>query len=363
MEKLNSSIEKNWILSNNQLALLVKELYFWMKKSKWTDEEIIKKLWRRTVKEIDASRDTCFMGSCVDMTLLCFKKLKESWVPIDKINLWCELLVLEAGWIPTMHFFIKDMSVQPERIIDFVRDGRIDIYNWEYKNPRLWIGVKSAQTLFLNGINIDENDCSETLARKMHLPIKEAYFNKYFSKLTHDNTAENYKRYLRTRRPLAIKVNGTPFSREEVESDTNNELLDALKQEANEKVLKVMNDIWAIVWRVFWYPNWEVVKVERGLKSKTDPYLEERTKELFVNGTHQYLEEKYGVQDWIHMIYITLKSGIVIPLSYTIESQVWTRYSWEALEKYVERQSYDDPEISAEFHRLRNELETITFSK
>ena len=109
MEKLNSSIEKNWILSNNQLALLVKELYFWMKKSKWTDEEIMKKLWRRTVKEIDASRDTCFMGSCVDMTLLCFKKLEESWVPIDKINLWCELLVLEAGWIPTMHFFIKDM--------------------------------------------------------------------------------------------------------------------------------------------------------------------------------------------------------------------------------------------------------------
>ena len=159
MEKIewkNNSLRDKF--SDEELVSFIESFYSWIKKKRRTNWEIQLKLWRRSINEIIASWETCFMWSCVDSSLAFIQKLREEWVDVSKVSLWCELLKVTDNWFYTIHFFVQDNSSTPLRVIDFVRAWEISIYDWEYKNPKVWKWVEHLKNFFLNADEISWED-------------------------------------------------------------------------------------------------------------------------------------------------------------------------------------------------------------
>lgn len=361
MENLSFQPKENEVLWSRDLALILKEIYSWLKKDKWSNEDIRSKLGRRTISEIQESWETCFMWSCVDVTLLALMKLKELGFDMKKVSLWCELLVWKNSWMHAAHFFIKDESTKPWRIIDFSREGQLNIYPIPYKNPRDWWSIQTLKVMYLEGEKVEMNDSSLTLAKKINLPISEEYFNQYLTKLCTDNTYANYNNYLSSRWPLKISVDWALMDYKHVHDDSKYLLKEVLDQWENEKIIHAMNELWEIIGPLFWRPYWVVVWVEKGLKSLTDEELEKHTRVPYVNCMHDDLKGAYWSQDAFSVTYIKLNSWCVIPITNTIDVQEWSWGSWEAIDWYIERFEYSDPEKYQKYFRLRSEIGSIWY--
>lgn len=63
-------------------------------------------------------------------------KLKE-FIPAKQLQIGCELLQQKETGNLTFHLFLQDNSVQPRRILDFVRNNEVKIYEGNYSNPTL----------------------------------------------------------------------------------------------------------------------------------------------------------------------------------------------------------------------------------
>ncbi len=348
--------------SDGELVSFVESFYDWMKKKRRTNGEIQLKLWRRSIDEIIASWETCFMWSCVDSTLAFIQKLKEEWVDMSKVSLWCELLKVTNAWFYTIHFFLQDDSVLPPRIIDFVKAWNIAIYDGEYKNPKVWKEVEHIQNFFLTADTISWSDSLLTIASKMKLPINEEYFSWYIKKIQIDNTDETYERFQKHESWLAISLNNSVALYKPVEEQKDAtwwDLVDNLNVDKEHKELySVMNELWWIIWHLFWYPYWVVVGAERALRSESDPTLEEKTRQDFLLWTHQDLIEKYWVNDAVEVTYITLKSWAEIQITNTVRWQTWTWNSLESIMNYVNRVlQYEDEEKYKKFYDLWFEIQ------
>jgi len=363
MEEFDSQSQLNQrnTTDSHELALILKELHSWLKKDKWTDENIREKLWRRTIAEIKSSWETCFMWSCVDTTLLSIMKLKELGFDMKKVSLWCELLIWKNTWMPAAHFFIKDESVEPWRIIDFSREWILRIYPLPYKNPRDWRELQTQRIVYLNWSEIEETDSSYSLAEKIHLPITDEYFNQYLDKLIKDNTYENYSNYLSSRKPLKITIDGAPVNYQQVQKDSAYLLKEILDEKENEKILKLMNELRGIIGHLFWRPYGVIVWVERGLKSLEDKELEKYARVPYVNCVHDDLKGAYWAENAICVTYLKFKSWWEIAITNTREGQEWTWQSWEALNNYMERLEYSDPEICKKYFMLRAEAGSLWY--
>ena len=348
--------------SDGELVSFVESFYDWMKKKRRTNGEIQLKLWRRSIDEIIASWETCFMWSCVDSTLAFIQKLKEEWVDMSKVSLWCELLKVTNAWFYTIHFFLQDDSVLPPRIIDFVKAWNIAIYDGEYKNPKVWKEVEHIQNFFLTADTISWSDSLLTIASKMKLPINEEYFSWYIKKIQIDNTDETYERFQKHESWLAISLNNSVALYKPVEEQKDAtwwDLVDNLNVDKEHKELySVMNELWWIIWHLFWYPYWVVVGAERALRSESDPTLEKKTRQDFLLWTHQDLIEKYWVNDAVEVTYITLKSWAEIQITNTVRWQKWTWNSLESIMNYVNRVlQYEDEEKYKKFYDLWFEIQ------
>jgi len=348
--------------SDGELVSFVESFYDWMKKKRRTNGEIQLKLWRRSIDEIIASWETCFMWSCVDSTLAFIQKLKEEWVDMSKVSLWCELLKVTNAWFYTIHFFLQDDSVLPPRIIDFVKAWNIAIYDGEYKNPKVWKEVEHIQNFFLTADTISWSDSLLTIASKMKLPINEEYFSWYIKKIQIDNTDETYERFQKHESWLAISLNNSVALYKPVEEQKDAtwwDLVDNLNVDKEHKELySVMNELWWIIWHLFWYPYWVVIGAERALRSESDPTLEKKTRQDFLLWTHQDLIEKYWVNDAVEVTYITLKSWAEIQITNTVRWQTWTWNSLESIMNYVNRVlQYEDEEKYKKFYDLWFEIQ------
>ena len=348
--------------SDGELVSFVESFYDWMKKKRRTNGEIQLKLWRRSIDEIIASWETCFMWSCVDSTLAFIQKLKEEWVDMSKVSLWCELLKVTNAWFYTIHFFLQDDSVLPSRIIDFVKAWNIAIYDGEYKNPKVWKEVEHIQNFFLTADTISWSDSLLTIASKMKLPINEEYFSWYIKKIQIDNTDETYERFQKHESWLAISLNNSVALYKPVEEQKDAtwwDLVDNLNVDKEHKELySVMNELWWIIWHLFWYPYWVVIGAERALRSESDPTLEKKTRQDFLLWTHQDLIEKYWVNDAVEVTYITLKSWAEIQITNTVRWQTWTWNSLESIMNYVNRVlQYEDEEKYKKFYDLWFEIQ------
>jgi len=348
--------------SDGELVSFVESFYDWMKKKRRTNGEIQLKLWRRSIDEIIASWETCFMWSCVDSTLAFIQKLREKWVDMSKVSLWCELLKVTNAWFYTIHFFLQDDSVLPSRIIDFVKAWNIAIYDGEYKNPKVWKEVEHIQNFFLTADTISWSDSLLTIASKMKLPINEEYFSWYIKKIQIDNTDETYERFQKHESWLAISLNNSVALYKPVEEQKDAtwwDLVDNLNVDKEHKELySVMNELWWIIWHLFWYPYWVVIGAERALRSESDPTLEKKTRQDFLLWTHQDLIEKYWVNDAVEVTYITLKSWAEIQITNTVRWQTWTWNSLESIMNYVNRVlQYEDEEKYKKFYDLWFEIQ------
>ena len=348
--------------SDGELISFVESFYDWMKKKRRTNGEIQLKLWRRSIDEIIASWETCFMWSCVDSTLAFIQKLKEEWVDMSKVSLWCELLKVTNAWFYTIHFFLQDDSVLPPRIIDFVKAWNIAIYDGEYNNPKVWKEVEHIQNFFLTADTISWSDSLLTIASKMKLPINEEYFSWYIKKIQIDNTDETYERFQKHESWLAISLNNSVALYKPVEEQKDAtwwDLVDNLNVDKEHKELySVMNELWWIIWHLFWYPYWVVIGAERALRSESDPTLEKKTRQDFLLWTHQDLIEKYWVNDAVEVTYITLKSWAEIQITNTVRWQTWTWNSLESIMNYVNRVlQYEDEEKYKKFYDLWFEIQ------
>lgn len=80
----------NSTLTHQELAQEAEQILQQIKKVRWDNAQIQNDLGRRTIKTIQASGETCYMGACVDNSLLLVQQLKKL-IPAEKLVVGCEL--------------------------------------------------------------------------------------------------------------------------------------------------------------------------------------------------------------------------------------------------------------------------------
>ena len=85
------TLESEKTLSYEEIGQMADIHLHQLKKVRRNNEKIQKELGTRTISEILSSKETFYMGACVDSTLSFLFKLKEE-IPAEKLELGCELL-------------------------------------------------------------------------------------------------------------------------------------------------------------------------------------------------------------------------------------------------------------------------------
>ena len=193
------------VISDKDLIIFLTEHFRDIKKVQWSNEKIQNQLGRRTLQEILESHETCYMGSCVDMTLSFFRKMKEKY-PCLNLTLWCELLKHKKSGILSLHFFLKNED--KNQIIDFVRNNQVALYEGAYRNPWNSIIVDQVALLSLPWDQVKDTDSLLTLAHKLWIPFSEQDFQLFLNKLKSDNTDQEFQDFSKKRSWLHITLNG-----------------------------------------------------------------------------------------------------------------------------------------------------------
>lgn len=199
-----------------------------IKKVRRSNEKIQFELGRRTIQEVIDSGETCYMWSCVDMTLALLVKLKDQHPAPEQLTLWCELLFWKANKIPSFHFFIQDNLTQPATIIDFEKNNRVCVYKGVYHNAREGNELEQLWLFSLSADQISLDSSLFTIIQKMGLPFQESDFTAYLQKLEKDNTPEEFERFMRESSAIEIMSNiksETSLSQEKIQS----ELIDTIQ--------------------------------------------------------------------------------------------------------------------------------------
>ena len=129
------TLESEKTLSHEKIGKMASSHLETLKKVRRENEKIQSEVGRRTISEILASKETFYMGACVDMTLTFLQKLKE-YIPAEKLEIGCELLEQNKIGNLTFHLFLIDKSTNPQRVIDFIGKNFISIYEGDYQNPQ-----------------------------------------------------------------------------------------------------------------------------------------------------------------------------------------------------------------------------------
>lgn len=208
---INQLRESENTLSHLDLAECIAELFGKIKKVKWSNEKIQNELGRRTIDTIISSWESCYMGSCVDFSLVLLMKLKEV-LPEDKLAIGCELLRRKSTWNYGFHLFIKDNSVQPSRIIDFVTKNEVSVYGGEYINSLNGTALDQLALYELSAQEVNGQDSFLSLAQKMKINLPPELFQAYLSKLQQDNTDEQFQEF-QANSPRMIKIHETSQAR------------------------------------------------------------------------------------------------------------------------------------------------------
>lgn len=129
------TLESEKTLSHKKIGKMASSHLETLKKVRRENEKIQSEVGRRTISEILASKETFYMGACIDTTLTFLQKLKEH-IPAEKLEIGCELLRQNKTGNLTFHLFLTDHSNKPQRVIDFVGNNFVSIYEGDYQNPQ-----------------------------------------------------------------------------------------------------------------------------------------------------------------------------------------------------------------------------------
>ena len=207
------TLESEKTLSHEKIGKMASSHLETLKKVRRENEKIQSEVGRRTISEILASKETFYMGACVDMTLTFLQKLKE-YIPAEKLEIGCELLRQNKTGNLTFHLFLTDHSNKPQRVIDFVGNNFVSIYEGDYQNPQEWKKITQLEKFSISGEKIQKSDSFLTIAEKMGIHLPPELFQSYLAKLQHDNTPENFEHF-KQNSPINIKIKRQKSNTEE----------------------------------------------------------------------------------------------------------------------------------------------------
>ncbi len=223
MRGINWAKEFPNTLPDIDLAEHIAKLFWKLKKVKWSNERIQNELGRRTIEAIISSWESCYMGACVDFSLAFLMELKKI-LPQDKLAVGCELLRRKSTWNYGFHLFLKDNSVQPSRIIDFMTKNEVEIYQGAYTNSLNGTELDQLALYELSAQEVNDQDSFLSLAQKMNINLPPELFQAYLSKLQQDNTDEQFEKF-QTNPPRIIKIHWN------TQDQTKHELLSSLMEQ------------------------------------------------------------------------------------------------------------------------------------
>lgn len=207
------TLESEKTLSHEKIGKMASSHLETLKKVRRENEKIQSEVGRRTISEILTSGETFYMGACVDSTLSFLFKLKEE-IPAEKLELGCELLKQKETWNLTFHLFLTDHSSNPQKVIDFVGNNFVSIYEGDYQNPQEWKKITQLGKFSISGDKIEKSDSFLTIADKMGIHLPPELFQAYLAKLQHDNTPENFEHF-KQNSPISIKIKKQKSTTEE----------------------------------------------------------------------------------------------------------------------------------------------------
>lgn len=224
MRGINRAKESPNTLPDIDLAEHIAKLFWKLKKVKWSNEKIQNELGRRTIETIISSWESCYMGACVDFSLAFLMELKKI-LPQDKLAMGCELLRRKSTWNYGFHLFLKDNSVQPSRIIDFVSKNEVEIYEGVYTNSLNGTELDQLALYELSAQEVNAQDSFLSLAQKMNINLPPELFQAYLSKLQQDNTDAQFEKF-QANSPRIVKIHWN------TQEQTKHELLSSLMEES-----------------------------------------------------------------------------------------------------------------------------------
>ena len=207
------TLESEKTLSHEKIGKMASSHLETLKKVRRENEKIQNEVGRRTISEILASKETFYMGACVDSTLSFLFKLKDK-IPAEKLEIGCEFLKRNDTWNHSFHLFLIDHSSNPQRVIDFVGSNLVSIYEGDYQNPQEWKKITQLGNFSISGDKIEKSDSFLTIADKMEIHLPPELFQAYLAKLQHDNTSENFEHF-KQNSPISIKIKKQKSSTEE----------------------------------------------------------------------------------------------------------------------------------------------------
>ena len=223
MRGINRAKESPNTLPDIDLAEHIAKLFWKLKKVKWSNERIQNELGRRTIEAIISSWESCYMWACVDFSLAFLMELKKI-LPQDKLAMGCELLRRKSTWNYGFHLFLKDNSVQPSRIIDFMTKNEVEIYQGAYTNSLNGTELDQLALYELSAQEVNAQDSFLSLAQKMNINLPPELFQAYLSKLQQDNTDKQFEKF-QTNSPRIIKIHWN------TQDQTKHELLSSLMEQ------------------------------------------------------------------------------------------------------------------------------------
>lgn len=216
------------------LEHMIQEVFSQLPKKRWNNQRIVSQLWQRSIKQIIADGETCYMNPCADYTLVFLSKIKNVLDQKIVIELWIERGVYELKdvEIPIAHLFIKLTDTQNTYIVDFASDNDVHIYPWKYKNQKP--NIISVAINYIPSNNIIEDQDIFQIMESVGIYIPKEVFQAQIAKLQKDNTEEVFQDFIhRTENKITIFYNWN------IQKINIGEPIQTIKDRANQQIQDV----------------------------------------------------------------------------------------------------------------------------
>lgn len=100
---------------------------------------------------------------------------------------------------------MTDHSSKSQRVIDFVGNNFVSIYEGAYQNPQEGKKITQLGNFSISGDKIEKSDSFLTIADKMGIHLPPELFQAYLAKLQHDNTSENFEHF-KQNSPITVNI-------------------------------------------------------------------------------------------------------------------------------------------------------------
>ena len=154
----------------------------------WTNEKIEKHFARRSPAQIMEEGNTCYMGPCLDLTLVARLHLAQqgyaSTLIVD------EFFSARYGQF-AVHFALEIPSVKGVHMLDFATRNKIIFREGSYANE-----LEPPKDQIVLRFNDSINPYFSFFNSSAHMPhLKRYAWNSHLTRLKNDNTQETYQRY------------------------------------------------------------------------------------------------------------------------------------------------------------------------